>query len=342
MIWGDKNINKTRVIDSKNFTQKNKQKSIENSQNSADDSPNDLLDDVENELEIYKEYIAYNKKKRLKYLLISVVFILVVVGVYGFVYSNYLSSISIMERQASGYIEEGKLKAAAEIYEKLYDETGEVKYYQEYKYSLKNSENKDLLKEAKNDIKDGDYESALELLITISTNDDKISEQLKKSSEYAQTKWLEKIKEAFNKRDMEYSRREINKFLNILPNSEEGLSISNKISKMIDLTSNFEINEKAKKEQTTQVAQQNRQMFEKAKTIVGTTQYIISDEANVRAEPSKSSTVLDTIKKGKGIYIEEINVESESRIWCKITYYSKDNVSIIGWVSYNTMNGNIK
>lgn len=70
-----------------------------------------------------------------------------------------------------------------------------------------------------------------------------------------------------------------------------------------------------------------------ANNLRGSNRTITSKQANLRDAPAINSNVYATVPQGTQVYISHTQVESSSRIWCKVsTSYGS------GWISYNTMN----
>lgn len=74
--------------------------------------------------------------------------------------------------------------------------------------------------------------------------------------------------------------------------------------------------------------------------ICDTDQVIRAAGANVREKPSSEADNVDGVKKGQVVHITKIYAEKVDLVWC-YARYEKDGQSHLGWISYNTMNGNI-
>ena len=172
MKWNDNDFDKPKVFDSKDLSQDTQEIKLDKLRESMED------EEYTDEFKAYEKYVKREKKKRKKiFIILSIVMAILIAGV-SFVAVKYLSRISNLESDAQEYLEQGQYEQAADIYKMLYDETGEAEYMQNYKYISKNVENRELLKEADNSIKLQDYEGAIEVLLTISTNEDKIVDQV--------------------------------------------------------------------------------------------------------------------------------------------------------------------
>ncbi|MEG0249525.1 MAG: SH3 domain-containing protein [Peptostreptococcus sp.] len=336
MKWNDNDFDKPKVFDSKDLSQDTQEIKLDKLRESIED------EDYTDEFKAYEKYVKKEKRKRKKIFIILTIVMVILIAAVSFVAVRYLSRISNLESDAQKYLEQGQYEQAADIYKMLYDETGEAEYMQNYKYISKNVENRELLKEADNSIKQHDYEGAIEVLLTMSTNEDKIVDQISERQDLAAKKWLEEIEECYNSGKSGYCTAEINKFVNLLPDNIKGVTLREKIIKK-------ESEEEAKgiKNDSEQGqadldklnSRLNRKMYEKSKAIVGTEQYVTVENANVRENPSRDSKVSGTIHKGESVYIEDTKVESSNSIWCKITYYSSDRLYTSGWISYNIING---
>lgn len=88
-------------------------------------------------------------------------------------------------------------------------------------------------------------------------------------------------------------------------------------------------------------AKKNAEVKTVAINIVGTYQYIIANEANLRDAPTINSSVIGVLNRGMEVYIHDTQIESAERIWCYISTYKNGYVEY-GWMSYNTMNYKIQ
>lgn len=335
MKWNDNDFDKPKVFDSKDLSQDTQEINLDELRQSIED------EDYTDEFKAYEKYIKKEKRKRKKIFIILIIVMAVLITIVSFIAVRYLSRISNLESDAQRFLEQGQYEQAADTYKLLYDETGEAEYMQNYKYISKNVENRELLKEADNSIKLGDYEGAIEVLLTISSNEDKLVDQINEKQDLAAEKWLEEIEECYNSKKSGYCAAGINKFVNLLPNNIKGMNLREKILKKEseeekDIKNDSEQGQADLDKLNSRL---NKKMYEKSKAIVGTEQYVTVENANVRENPSRDSKVSGTIHKGESVYIEDTKVESSNSIWCKITYYSSDKLYTSGWISYNIING---
>ncbi|MBC2576220.1 SH3 domain-containing protein [Peptostreptococcus canis] len=358
MRWKDRNINEHRMIDSKDLSQDTQEIKFNKETRRLLDDPELANDFLEKQSETSKEnnsdseyndefesYIKQNenhKKKRKNIFIIVSTFVIVSISIFSFVLVRHLSRISSLEREAEQYIEDRNYKAAADTYRKLFEQTGEQKYSQSYKYMSRNFENIELLKEAKNNIEIQDYEGAIEVLLTISSTDDKTIKEMNSMLDIASKEWIEEISTKQDIGEHEFALSEINKMVNVLPEYKPAIKLKERIS----LNKSADEKEKlspSEEENLKKIAsRKSKNLYDKSKSIVGTEQFITSIKANVRKEPSRESEIMDNLEKGDSVYIEETHIESDSRIWCKITYSSSKNKYTAGWISYNTLNGTIR
>ncbi len=158
----------------------------------------------------------------------------------------------------------------------------------------------------------------------------------------ASKEWIEEISTKQDIGEHEFALSEINKMVNVLPEYKPAIKLKERIS----LNKSADEKEKlspSEEENLKKIAsRKSKNLYDKSKSIVGTEQFITSIKANVRKEPSRESEIMDNLEKGDSVYIEETHIESDSRIWCKITYSSSKNKYTAGWISYNTLNGTIR
>lgn len=63
----------------------------------------------------------------------------------------------------------------------------------------------------------------------------------------------------------------------------------------------------------------------------------MTETDNLRAAPTLKGKLITALPRGTEVYIIETQVESASRIWCKVEAYPYNDY-YVGWITYNTMN----
>ena len=336
MRWNDNDLDKPKVFDSKDLSEDTQKIRLDKIQEKLKEE-----EDYTEEYRAYEEYIISEKKRRKKVFTVLAIGVLAVISVFSFFTVRKMSRITNMENEAQEYIKKEQYDKAAEIYKELYDETEEPEYMQNYRFVSKNVENKELFKEAENNMKLKDYEGAIEVLLTISTNDDKVAERINTDISKASKAWLDEIKGYYDSGDLDKCTSEINKFVNLLPDNINGINFRNQVIKNdknpASKSKNGLIHDKKEIERISTKA--SKKMYEKSKAIVGTEQYVTVENANVREKPSRDADISGIVHRGESIYIEDTYVEGANSIWCKINYYSENKTYKSGWISYNIISG---
>lgn len=336
MRWNDNNLDKPKVFDSKDLSEDTQKIMLDKIQERLKEE-----EDYTEEFKAYEEYKISEKKKRKKILIIVTVIILVLISAVSFFTVRKMSRITNMEYEAQEYIKKEEYDKAAEIYKKLYEETEDAEYIQNYRFVSKNVENKELFKEAENNMKLKDYEGVIEILLTISTNDDKVADKINSQISIASKAWLDEIKGYYDSGNLDKCVSEINKFVNLLPDNISGIDFRNQVVK--NDKSDLEKSKKGfiedKKEIEKLSTKASKKMLEKSKAIVGTQQYITVENANVREKPNRDAKVSGSVHKGEKIYVEDTYVEASNNIWCKVIY-SENKTQKTGWISFNIISGN--
>ncbi len=335
MRWNDNDLDKPKVFDSKDLSEDTQKIRLDKIQERLKEE-----EDYTEEFKAYEEYKISEKKKRKKILVIITVLVLLIILLVSLFIVKKMSKISTMENEAQEYIKREEYDKAAEIYKNLYEKTEETEYMQKYRFISKNIENKELFREAENSIKNKDYEGAIEVLLSISTNDDKITEKINSKINAATKEWVNEIKRYYNSGDLEKCISEIKSFESLLPDNINSVDFRNQSEKE-DKFDNEKLKKgfiQDKKEVEILGKKANEKMFEKAKEMVGTQQEITVENANVRMKPNRGAKVLGSVHKGEKIYIQDIFIESFQNIWCKIRY-EENKTQKSGWISYNIVSG---
>lgn len=347
MRWKDRNINEPKLFDSKDLSQDTQEIKFNSEHRMLLEDPElakKYLEEIENSSnddsynEYYEEFENHKKRHRNRNKLIFITVILLIIAVLsvgGSIFMNHISKVAVLEKEAKMYMDKNEYKDAAEAYRKLYEETGEQKYNHSYKFAVKSLENKAQLSEAQNSIDLEDYEGAIELLLTIISNDKEVINEIHKKISVASEGWLYEIRERVSKGQYELALSEINRVINLLPDNEDALDLKDKIIKKSNDLEETSISEEDRKKAIED--KKNRILYDKARSIIGTEQFIMMSRVNVREKPSKDSEIINILEKGDSVYIEDTYIESDSRIWCKITFHSNKQAYITGWISYNTI-----
>lgn len=338
--WNDKDINEPHMIDSSDFSQDTMEIKLDDINKSL--KKKDSIE-LTREFEEYEKYIRDEKHKRKKTYIIFSIAMVVLVSVISFFALSYVSKITSWEKEAVECYNKGDYQQAATIYQNLYEETGDKEYGKEFRHMEKCRENEDLLFEASEDIRMKDYENAVEVLLTIASENDKtiekINAELKKASDF----WLEDILKYYHEGDIKNAYTEINRFVNLIPENEE----ANQLKMDILRTNKAEVGDIEKKDNLenkeedkikNRIFQKN---YEKSRAMIGTEQYVVTNTANIRSRHNINAPVIDTVKKGVGLYIEDTFLDKKEGFWCKVTYYSDRDEYVSGWISYTTLKGDI-
>lgn len=224
MIWKKRNINDKKMIDSKELSQNTMEIKFTDDQRKL--LENAVYSEEFEEYKIQKK-IAKNKIKKIYIILITL--LVVTAATFSFVYVRYLSRITKLENEAQRYIDEYNHKGASEIYKLIYEETGDVEYLNKSKSLSKHLENESTIRYATEMIKSDDFETAIELLFTISTDDEKTIKRINELVEDSSELWLNMIEDDYKNGRIDSSYSEIERFINLIPNNERALILRNSI-----------------------------------------------------------------------------------------------------------------
>lgn len=296
--------------------------------------PTSYEENFEIEEELYDDgYEGGKVKKRNKGIIIVILVILAIGLGVGGVYAKKQYDQKTMISQAEKFVELEDYSQAIDLYSQLYAKTGDEKYK-----SLK--EQTDLKKnvatnmqKAKDAHEQGEDIEALKIYMQIPPESKKNYEEAQKNIGEIKGQLISKMKSLYDTKEYLSARKLASNFLSVYPGNTDADSIANKCTQEID------------KEKKAQEAKDNKPKDVETKEVVvyrnsgnynglvGTYQTIVAGKANIRSGPSKGSSVIGVLSRGATVYVDDIYVESSARTWCHTSR---------GWVSYNTMNGNIR
>ena len=73
---------------------------------------------------------------------------------------------------------------------------------------------------------------------------------------------------------------------------------------------------------------------DKAESLINTFQVVVSDNANLREEPSLKAKLIKKLPIDTEVYILNTKIEGIERIWCRVkTQDPEDGKSYEGWIS---------
>lgn len=333
MRWHDKEFDNHKVFDSKELS--------EDTQRIRTDLVRSTLEEESQKEEYREQYLAYKtllkrqKKKRIR-IIIGVFVILIILGISitAVILKKY-SHIGDLEIEAEHMIEQKNYKKAGEIYKRLYEETDNPQYIQKYNFTTFIIDNNNVFEDARSNIKNGDYESAICMLLTIHTCNSSELEKINNIIDEASTKWLESIRRIYISGDKTEATNEINKLVNILPDNIAAVEFRNII---LDKDDTLSINEYRNHRNYTGIHNNNeiKRMYTIARPLIGSNQVTANTEASVYEKADKSSRSMGRLKPHTRVYIQDIFVYDVKNIWCKILYPDSKNYKS-GWILYNNI-----
>jgi len=215
MKWRGKDINEPNVFLEEDFyTNVDKNMKIDDS----------LYDDSN-----IKAYDKFDKKLKNRFYLLLVLIAIFVFVIFAYIFVRNDRRIDEYENQAKKYYAQGNYKEAAEIYGKLFEETGNIEYNLEHSNVSRHIESQEIINEASNEVRLGEYEKAIEILLTINPLDDSTANRVFNIKTRASDLWIESIEEALKNGDKWEARSEILKFLNLQPNHTKAIEIKKTI-----------------------------------------------------------------------------------------------------------------
>src|SRR3712207_3492171 len=153
MKWRGKDINEPNVFLEEDFyTNVDKNMKIDDS----------LYEDSN-----IKAYDKFDKKLKNRFYLVLVLIAVFVFVIFAYIFVRNDRRIDEYENQAKKYYAQGNYKEAAEIYGKLFEETGNIEYNLEHSNVSRHIESQEILNEASNEVRLGEYEKAIEILLTV-------------------------------------------------------------------------------------------------------------------------------------------------------------------------------
>ena len=216
MKWRDKDINEPNVsLEEDFYTNVDKNLKIDET----------LYENKSNK----RPYDKFDKNSRIKFYVILTLIAALVIIIFACIFIKSDREIVKYESMAKEYYKAGNYKEAAVIYEKLYEETGNIEYNIERSNVSRYIEADEIIREASNEVKLGGYEKAIEILLTVNPLDDTTANRVFQIKSQASSKWLSHIEKDIEDKKYQDAKTEIMRFLNLQPNHEQAIEIKNKI-----------------------------------------------------------------------------------------------------------------
>lgn len=286
-----------------------------------------------NNFDSYDEYdeSGQSNDKRKKILFIVGGLVVLALIVAGGIFAKGKMEISSLNKKAENFIDIKDYQEAAKIYSDLYSKTGDIEYKSKKNQMDIMAETKSSMEEAKNLEQQGEYVKAIAIYKQIPAED---KDNYKKASDKISSLKSDVVKKASSMIDSGNTTSAsslLSEYLGLIPDDKTASDLYKKVAGKTET----EVKQVVVKESSSQSSSSSNlsAAHRTANSINGSYQYVTAKEANIRSGPSKSSPSVNTVYKGDEIYIFDTYVESANRIWCK-TYG--------GWISYNTLNGNIR
>lgn len=274
-----------------------------------------------------------------KMLFVILVLFLCTGGVYfGYRYYQYHS----LEKETEIYVGMENYENAVELYEKLIEISHKMEYANRKKEIEELIESKRSFEEAMKAKNDGNITSSLKNLILVSAKDTTRYEIAQKEMSNLGKQYLSNANKEIEQKNFDYALSLIEEYQKILPDSKTAQDLKISLNKKRAIFEN-EQDQKRREEEARALEEERIASLEStAYELIGTTQTIVTIEANVRSAPRQGNNSVGIIKQGSDVYIMDTKIEDNNRIWCKVRYYDADKMIYVeGWVSYNTMNYSI-
>lgn len=188
---------------------------------------------------------------------------------------------------------------------------------------------------ASSHLEDGDY-------IDAAYNYKKVIQEDEKNYKSAQDKLtsiedtvLNEVKSSY-KTNRTDALQLLNSYLNVVPESAKAAKLKKEIESANCLQEDGNQKENFEKEESDKDAAETAK---KASDLLHTYKTVVTEKANLRAEPSVDSSIVRILEKGTELYILETKIEQGQRIWCHVEVknaISQDTIK--GWVSNKTLN----
>lgn len=188
---------------------------------------------------------------------------------------------------------------------------------------------------ASSHLEDGDY-------IDAAYNYKKVIQEDEKNYKSAQDKLtsiedtvLNEVKSSY-KTNRTDALQLLNSYLNVVPESAKAAKLKKEIESANSLQEDGNQKENFEKEESDKDAAETAK---KASDLLHTYKTVVTEKANLRAEPSVDSSIVRILEKGTELYILDTKIEQGQRIWCHVEVknaISQDTIK--GWVSNKTLN----
>lgn len=282
----------------------------------------------ENEYNDKKPLSSDSKKKII--LIVVIIIAIIIISIGGF-FGYKKMQISSLEKKAESFVDVEDYTEAIKIYSELYTKTGNVNYKTKNNQLKIKKEIFDLMEEAKKEEQKGEYVKAIALYKQIPQDDGDTFSKAKSKIDSLKSESLKQVSSLIDAGNTSTASNLLSDYLQSIPDDKKAINLMKKISgkEEYEVKKQVVITGSSSSNSSSNIGA----AYNIAKNITGTTQTIYSSEANIRTAPSKSAAVAGTVRRGDSVFVYDTYVESASRIWCQIDS---------GWISYNTINGNIR
>lgn len=241
-----------------------------------------------------------------------------------------------LENSAKANLEAKNYKEAREKYSQLYEKSSDKKYLDEINKIDKSMESKDLINKANQKFEGRDYEASLAFLKDFESDDEDLKSKRDALVEKNYSAIRSEIAQLVGNNNFSSAINRLNSYIAVDPeNGEfkkmlEDVNSQKENSDKKDEESSETLKEKARADELeAQIARLKRV---EASSLIDTYQFVTAGKANVRSGPGFDYGIEFTLYKGDSVYGYDTR-RANGRTWCNIGN---------GWISYRTLNGEIK
>lgn len=275
------------------------------------------------DLDVYQN-IKNKKSLDNKKIILSVVLVLFLISVGGFIYTHNKKKTEIRNLESQLEIEsiDKNYRKMIEINQSLYAMTNEEKYKDEIVRINLIKENEDKINKAEKYIENEEFLMAYKIIYELKQNDSPNSEEINALDSQFYSKLKSRLLNNNKVQDYQSSIEILEDLINIDSKNEQFMNLLESTKNKSD-----SYNKKV-------VAQnKTRKLNNTGDKLLYKTLHVTAKTAHIRSGPGLNYPILFTIFKGDTIYVRDYSVDNSGIIW--LDCYD-------GWVSYNNFNGKVK
>lgn len=283
---------------------------------------------------------SFRKKSPFTYLLIFILLLSLGVGSYAFIESSrdrrhYVESMA----KAQEYSKVGEYEKALDLYQEIYAKDPSEELSETIENTDHLAQSKESYELGQKDLENGNFIPALHKFQQVLPEDKIFFKPAQDEIAALEIKILGQSKKLLGEGKTEKALSLIDSYLEVVPESAEAMNLKKSIlePKETSEETKKEIEEARHREEAEErrdgTEKDRSTMSELANNLLHSYQTIVTQEANLREEPSLEAKILSVLVQGTDVYVYDTLIEGTQRVWCHVEVIDPKGTIREGWVS---------